>query len=452
MRLKLSEIASRVGGNLFGEDREISSLSIDSRATTESSLFCAVVGARADGHDFIEDAMRSGSVAALVTRKIATTAPLVIVDSVESALELLAKSIRREFLGAPFGITGSVGKTSTKELLATALGDEGSVLKSKGNLNTEYGVPMTWMDLQPAHEFAVIEMGARGIGHIRHLCEMSQPSIGIITSIGTAHIGELGSRAGILQAKAELFESLPENGAAIAPHGTVAEELSGYAKCEMFTFGLQPGADVSVTSVEFNVLNNTTIAGMSVFGEFVKLEIPALGRHQAANAAAAVAACQAAGVDLKKAVSRMAAAEVPRDRLRSVPYNKAIVLVDVYNSSPESCMEALHVLTCSPATGKRIAVLGDMKELGAFSHQLHSEVGLAAASSCDKVVAIGDFAEAVVAGAKEADASFDARAYSSIDAAVAVLKSAEPGDVILIKGSRTLQLEDALAEADVVVA
>lgn len=449
MRLKLRDIQSKVGGTLVGEDVFVDSICIDSRKATPGSLFCAIEGSHLDGHDFVAAAANAGVSAAMVTRQVKHDLPQLVVSSIDSALADLAKSIRATFDGTVIGITGSVGKTSTKEMLASALGSELEVLKTQGNLNTEYGVPKTWMELVPTHRFAVIEMGMRGLGQIRDLCTMSQPQVGMITALGSAHVGELGSLEMIKQAKSELFESLPSGGFAVAPFSADLEYLRSKAVCKVMTFGKEVGADSQVVRCHVDVDSNETSAVLSVRGIEISVRIPAIGLHQAINAAAAMLVCSELGVDLVDAADRLQSARLPNDRLRSVHYRGATILVDVYNSSPESCREALAVLRATKATGNRIAILGDMKELGSLSVELHQGVGREAASIVDKLVAVGDYSHEVVAGAKQVNANIDASAFESSDVIVEAIRSLRAGDVALVKGSRALKLEETLREAEV---
>lgn len=452
MRLTLEEIAERVGGRLVGGDAIVNAISIDSRETTPGSLFCAIRGTKVDGHDFVNAAAEAGATAAMVTREIDSSVPCVVVESIEKALAELTKSVRAQFEGPVIGITGSVGKTATKELLAAALGGNDTVLKSERNLNTEYGVPMTWMQLQSRHRYAVIEMGMRGLGQIKQLCEMCSPRIGIITAIGTAHVGELGSKERIFEAKSELFESLPSDGIAIAPSSADIAKLEKKTRAPLLTFGEDERDHAKLESAHVDIASNRTTARINVFGEVVEVVIPALGKHQGLNAAAALLACRALELGLEECARRLESATLPKDRLTSFTHQGATILVDVYNSSPESCREAIALLKSAEATGKKIAILGDMKELGAFSSELHESVGKVAAKAADLVVGIGEFASDVIRGAMSAETNVETMSLEKPSEAVGVLKSLRPGDIVLIKGSRALQLEDVLKEAEIICA
>lgn len=445
MQLKLSEIAKITGGKWFGPDRLAHGISVDSRQVKKGDLFVAVVGNNADGHDFIHDAFQRGAVGALVSKEMGKEFPHVRVSSVVHALAEITRMIRDSFHGKVVAITGSVGKTTTKELLAAALGDATTVLKSEGNLNTEYGLPITWMKLEQSHRYAVLEMAMRGKGQIAHLCSFSRPHIGVITSIGTAHIGELGSREEIIKAKAELLESIPKEGLAVLPMGEDFEALSRYANCEVLSFGEQPNADVRVLSSSINLENNTTEIEIEIKNQRFSGRIPGLGRHQANNASAVLAVCIALGIDPQVALKRMQNAELPSDRLRAVECHGATLLVDVYNSSPESCKEALKILSDAKGFFRKIAILGDMLELGAFAENAHREIGkLVSSSDVDVLVTVGELAPWILEEAKAHGYHGIGMSVPSSSEVALILENLTPGDLVLIKGSRRLQLEKAL--------
>ena len=349
------------------------------------------------------------------------------------------------------GVTGSVGKTTVKEFLAAALSSAGPVLKSEGNLNTEFGVPMTWMRLQSEHKFAVIEMGMRGKGHISQLCAFAKPTAGIITSIGTAHIGELGGRTSIADAKSELLDCLPDNGFAVLPaECDFLKPLETRAKGRVLTFGRSDAADVRVLKSSSDFDSNRTQFTIKLAGKTIEGEVPGLGEHQALNAAAAIAACVGLHVDLSAAMASMSKAQIPSKRLRAVQHASALVLVDVYNSSPESCIEALRVLASAPGRGEKIAVLGDMLELGDYTEEGHRLVGAEASRlRIDRLALVGRSAHWIREGAIETGFGGRIDWVSSVEEAAKVLQKLLPGDVALVKGSRAMALERALELAEI---
>jgi UDP-N-acetylmuramoyl-tripeptide--D-alanyl-D-alanine ligase len=374
----------------------------------------------------------------------------VLVPNVVDALAAIAAWIRDRFSGVVIGVTGSYAKTSTKECLASALGAFGEVLKSEGNQNTEFGLPMTWMRAEPYHQFAVLEMAMRGAGQIRHLCAFSRPHHGVLTGIGTAHIGELGSLEAIADAKLELFEALPENGVAVAPVDVpFAEKVKHYAGARLVTFGTTADADVQVKVLQILPRENRTRVEFRCGESRLEARIPGLGEGFARNAAAALALGAEIGLDPARLVEGLSSAELPADRLRYVEHGDHALLVDVYNSSPESCIEALQVLAALPGN-RKIAILGEMRELGEFSEEYHRKIGATAAQlRLDWLAVVGREAlwirdEAIAKG-------FAGRmdSFTHAEDAARILQRMGAGDIALIKGSRAVEMERALETAGV---
>ncbi|MEW5883435.1 MAG: UDP-N-acetylmuramoyl-tripeptide--D-alanyl-D-alanine ligase [Armatimonadota bacterium] len=453
MTLPPERLASILGVPAPPNAEKVSGLAVDSREVKPGDLFCAVRGANVDGHDYAEAAMSAGAAGCLVTRDVGVQ-PAYIVPDVAEAMASIASAIRDDFKGTVIGITGSAGKTSTKEYLSAALAPFGKVLKSEGNQNTEFGLPMTWMRLDDEHRFVVLEMAMRGLGQIRHLCSFSRPHHGIITSIGTAHIGELGgSPENILRAKLELFESLPEDGVRAYPaEGAFAERLAEAAGASGVSFGEGEEAYARFLIGTMRPPENRTEVLFLVGGQEFAASLPGLGRGMMRNACAALALVSRLGVSVEEAVRGMERATLPPDRLTYVSHQTYGVLVDVYNSSPESCMESLRTLAEVPAD-RRIAVLGEMKELGEESEAAHRRVGAAVAElPIAWLAVVGREAhwireEALARG-------FEGRvdAFTHAEDAARVFRSMGPGDVALIKGSRAVHMERALEEAGVAYA
>lgn len=453
MRLSPERLASILGIAVPPNATEVTGFAVDSRAVKPGDLFCAVRGANADGHDFAEAAIKAGAAGCLVTRDVGVQ-PAYLVPDVAEAMAQIASAVREDFTGTVLAVTGSVGKTSTKEYLAAALAPFGSVLKSEGNQNTEYGLPMTWMRLESRHRFVVLEMAMRGLGQIRHLCSFSRPHHGIITAIGTAHIGELGgSRERILQAKLELFESLPPEGVRVYPaEGNFVEQLAKAAGSSGVSFGESESAGVRVLVGAMRTPENRTEVVFKVGGREHAAALPGLGRGMARNACAALALVSRLELDIKEAIRGMEQAALPPDRLTYVSHHTFGIFVDVYNSSPESCIESLQTLAEVPAE-RRIAILGEMKELGEESEAAHRRVGAVVAElPIAWLAVVGRDAhwireEALARG-------FEGRvdSFTHSEDAARVLRSMGPGDIALVKGSRAVHMERALEEAGVVYA
>ncbi|MER3412721.1 MAG: hypothetical protein C4341_00470 [Armatimonadota bacterium] len=453
MRLSPDRLASILGVAVPRSANEIRGLAVDSRAVKPGDLFCAVRGANVDGHDYAEAAMKAGAAGCLVTRDVGVQ-PAYVVPDVETAMASIASAVRDAFHGTVVAVTGSVGKTSTKEYLGAALAPFGGVLKSEGNQNTEYGLPITWMRLEDEHRFVVLEMAMRGLGQIRHLCAFSRPHHGIITAIGTAHIGELGGvQENILRAKLELFESLPRNGVRVYPaEGAFAERLAKAARATGVSFGEGDGADVRILLGAMQPVENRTDVLFIVGERQYAASLPGLGRGMMRNACAALALVSRLEVSIEDAVQGMEGATLPSDRLTYVSHEKFGVLVDVYNSSPESCIESLQTLADLPAE-RRIAVLGEMKELGDQSEAAHRRVGAVIAGlPITWLAVVGRDAHWIREEALACGFAGRVDSFTHSEDAARVFRSMGPGDVALIKGSRAVHMERALVEAGVAYA
>ncbi len=443
----ISEFARRCGGVWSGvDDPEILGFATDSREVQPGFLFIAIIGDRVDGHDYVSVAMERGACGCLVMRDCGV--PQILVGDIEGALANFGRSLRSEFLGPVVGITGSNGKTTTKEFIAAALSPLGAVLKNVGNKNTQYTSPLLWADLNSKTRSVVVEMGMRGLGQIAHLAEISRPTIGVVTVIGTAHIEKVGSREGILRAKGELLESLPADGVAVIwREDDYYSELKMIPSCRVVSFGAAMDADCRVLGYRSDDWGRCTIR-LSYRGEEAEVELPTFGRHQAMNAACAVLVACEAGVGFVEAVRSLALADLPGMRLEIVERGGVTVLVDTYNASPDSTVAALDALAQGPAKGRRLAILGEMKELGDFTERGHRLVGQALArSNVDRALLTGGPTRFIYDEARSAGMREDQmQSCDELDLGVVrqFLDGCEEGDTVLIKGSRALALESAL--------
>lgn len=444
MTLTFNEISTILGLPPMG-DGTVSGIAIDSRNVAPGDLFCCIVGARVDGHEFASDAVQRGAFAILATRPLTADVPVYQVESIETALAKIGGLIRSTFPGKVVGVTGSVGKTTVKEYLAAALGGS-NVLKTEGNLNTEFGVPVCWMKLLPQHQFAVIEMAMRGLGQIAHLCSFSKPHIGVVTSLGSAHIGELGGLEQIARAKAEILASLPHDGVAIIPaDDDNVQILRACAACSVLTFGRDVAANYRIESWNVMWESGETTVEFSNQGSRFQTRVKGLGYSAARNGVAALAAAVACGVDMYEASQAIVNATVPAGRLKILTLGGATLISDVYNSSPESCAEALANLSQFPAAGRRIAVLGDMMELGPFAESMHKRVGaLVAESGIDVLYLVGAQSEWIGEGAVGSGFKGQVARFSNAFEARRLFEQLQPGDVVLLKASRSVELENAI--------
>ena len=425
MRFRLSDIpAARV----LGADVEFDGATIDSRRVRGGDLFVPVVAAR-DGHDFIGAAMEAGAAAYLTSREPAEAeaGPAAAVPDTAAALADLARTARSRLPDRVVGITGSAGKTSTKDLLGAIVCRRGPAAVSEGSHNNELGLPLTLVNAPAGSHAAVLEMGARGPGHIRWLCAIGRPTVGVVTNVGYSHTEFLGSLDGVAEAKAELPESLPETGTAVLNAGDErVAAMAGRTPAAVLTFGVDTG-DVRATGVTVDDDLRASFTLESPWGG-TPVRLEARGAHQAANAAAAAAAALVLGIDLADVADGLAEATPSRWRMdvRRSPAGTT-VLNDAYNANPASTEAALRALSSVPVAGRRVAVLGPMLELGEVSAAEHRRMADVAAAAGIQVVAVGT-----------SDYGLPPAAESDLDALLAGLGE---GDAVLVKGSRAAGLE-----------
>jgi UDP-N-acetylmuramoyl-tripeptide--D-alanyl-D-alanine ligase len=441
IRLQLSDLAGVLGCPMPAAEVAVEAIVTDSRKVHHGALFAALPGANVDGHDYAASAVKLGATALLVTRPLSLDVPQLVVADVLLALGKLAAMLRQRIDPMVVGITGSNGKTTVKEMLASILALEAPVLATCGNYNNELGVPLSLFGLEPRHRYAVLEMGASKPGDIAYLAGIAKPDVGLITNIGPAHLRGFGSEEGVAQAKGEIFSALPAAGWAIINADEPWSELwAGMNSAgHSLTFGSQPGSDVQV------VENNGRSRILTPAGEFdLRPSLP--GRHNLLNAAAAAAAALSLDVGLAKIQQGLESVKPVPGRLNLLRTNAGwTVLDDTYNANPASLYSALQVL--SGMQGTPWLVLGDMKELGSGSHKMHREVGEAAkAMGVRHLFTFGEMssftAQAFGAGAEH---------FEDRDELAAVLCSRlRPGVICLVKGSRSMGMEaivEALTEA-----
>lgn len=435
----------------FEPESEAQGFALDSRHVEVGDLFLAVRGAQVDGHEFVSQALRQGAVGSLVERDV--EGPYLKVHNLVHALAQIGMHFRSQFHGPVVGITGSAGKTTTKEFVAAALSPLGPVLKTEGNRNTEYSSPLVWTELLPEHQSAVIEMGMRGFGHIAHLANISRPTIALITNIGYSHMELVGSQEGVAKAKGELIEALPENGTAILWHDDPFIELlkSKISSGRVLTFGFNPGANCRITGYEAEGWSQATVKG-ELDGEAWTAHIPAVGRHMCLNVAAAMLAAHEAGVGVDQAAAALVTAKLPPMRMEIREVGGVTVVLDAYNANPASMASAIETLAESKTSGRKVAVLGEMRELGEATEEGHREIGrVLVKHDIEEIVFLGEpmaFArEEWLAAGK---APVRARLVASLEDVTAFLETLSPGDTVLIKGSRALELERALKPLEAV--
>ncbi len=440
MRLSLDDVLPALSGRLAAgpAGARFGTFHTDSREVQEGGLFFALRGAEMDGHAFVGDAARRGAAGVVVERPVeAPGAVVIVVDDTWRALYDLAAWVRERVAPLVVGVTGSNGKTSTKEMAAAVLGARFPVLKSEGNLNTETGLPLTILRLESEHRVAVLEMGMQGPGEIARLASLARPTVGVITGIGTVHAEYFADgRQGIARAKGELIQALPEDGLAILnqddPFFASLAELS---KAPVVGFGLERG---ELLGEGYRALPDGGSC-FEVAGVEVRLRLA--GRHQARNALAAMAVGRFAGVPLPEAAAALAEVSVEH-RLQERRTSEGYVIVDdAYNASPESMLAAFEVLHERPGTGRLLAVLGEMRELGSLAPEAHRSVGRRAAEVFDRVAVVDIGEGRTLAEAAGAELLPDRAA-----AARWVRSTARPGDRVLLKASHGVALYEVVGE------
>ena len=443
--MDLAEAARAVSGRLEGPAVAFSGVTTDSRAVSAGDLFVALKGERFDGHAYVEEAVRRGAVAALTSRRVEGGLPAaqLIVDDTRFALGRLAAHWRSRFRLPLVALTGSNGKTTVKEMLTAILaahcGSRDAVLATAGNLNNDIGMPLTLLELRPAHRFAVIEMGMNHEGEIEYLTHIAQPSVALVNNAQRAHIGLLGSQEAVARAKGEIYSGLGEHGEAVVnqddPFAPYWKGLN--AGRPIVTFGFAQDADVRATAAN-GAWRFATPAGAFA----VTLRVA--GEHNVRNALAACAAAHALAIPVSAMQSALAAfAGVPGRLQRRAGPHGSTVIDDTYTANPESMKAALKVLAAEP--GRRVLVMGDMGELGPQSPAMHAEVGeFARRAGIEALLALGpESRNAVQAFGAGARHFMDAQALSE-----AALAEARHGATLLVKGSRFMRMErvaDALA-------
>jgi UDP-N-acetylmuramoyl-tripeptide--D-alanyl-D-alanine ligase len=443
-----------MGGSLLqvgGGDGTFAGAAADSRAVQPGQLFFALPGERVDGFAYAAQAAAAGAAAMVVPggRGLPAGVPgaaVIAVDDPRRALGDLARAVRAEFRGLVVGVTGSNGKTTTKELCAAALSPLGRVLRTPGNFNTDVGLPLTILSAAGDEAVWILEMAMRARGEIAALAEMAQPAIGIITNVAAAHLETLGSIEEVARAKGELFASLGPTGIAVLPVGDplVTAQAAPVAPSRRITFG-ERGADVRVLDFIPNGATGAVVR-FAVRGTPVVARLPLGGAHNARNAAAALAAASAARVPAAEAARGLESVALPPHRSAARAAGGRTILDDCYNANPSSMRAALSALAAAAGGGRRFAILGDMLELGAGAEAAHRALGHAAGLELSGVAAVGAFAQTVVDEARAAglDSGRALAAASPEAAAAAVAGWTAPGDWILIKASRGLRLERAV--------
>ncbi|MFF5216316.1 UDP-N-acetylmuramoyl-tripeptide--D-alanyl-D-alanine ligase [Micromonospora sp. NPDC000442] len=452
--LSLAEVASAVHGRLVAADpaaQVTGSVEFDSRKVTSGGLFVAFDGAKVDGHDFAAAAVASGAVAVMGTREVPGV-PMIVVTDPLAAMGRLARAVVDRLPGLTvIGLTGSSGKTTTKDLIAQLTARLGETVAPPGSFNNELGHPYTALQAGPTTRYLVMEKGARGIGHVRYLCEVAPPRISVVLNVGVSHIGEFGSQENIALAKGELVEALPADGLAVLnADDPLVDAMAARTVARVIRYGESAHADVRAVDVTLDERGRPAYTLVTPEGS-APVRLGLTGRHQVWNSLAAAAVARELGMPLAELATALGALGLVSTRRMDVfeRTDAVTVIDDSYNANPASMAVALRALGGIGAGRRTVAVLGYMAELGEFEAQGHAEVGrLAAELGVDRLLVVGEAAAPIHHGATSVgDWGGESVLLTDQAAAVEVLRSElRPGDVVLVKGSRyrTWEVADAL--------
>lgn len=447
--LTLEEVAAatagRLAGGAHGTDLVGDGVVTDSRQVRPGSLFAALPGERVDGHDFAEAAVAAGARAVLATREMAV--PCVVVDDTAGALGRLARSVVDRLGVTVVAVTGSSGKTTTKDMLASVLGRRGPVVAPQESFNNEVGLPLTALRCDEQTHVLVAEMGARGEGHIAYLCGITPPDVSVALNVGTAHLGEFGSREAIGRAKSEIVQALGPDGLAVLnADDPIVAAMADVTRAPVVWVGESPQADVRARDVRLDATGRASFV-LAADGDEAHVALQHVGEHQVANAVAVAAVARHLGMPLAEIAEALGAAR-PASRWRMEVTERpdgVVVINDAYNANPESVRAALKALVGIARGRTSWAVLGEMRELGEHALSEHDAIGrLAVRLNVSRLVAVGEGARAIHMGAAhEGSWGRESEWVPDNAAALAVLRDeVRPGDVVLVKGSRLVGLEE----------
>ncbi|MEA3466210.1 MAG: UDP-N-acetylmuramoyl-tripeptide--D-alanyl-D-alanine ligase [Thermodesulfobacteriota bacterium] len=449
------EIARIVHGSLLPatSDAAVSGISTDSRTLRPGDLFVPLHGPHYDGHDYLRQAVEHGAAACLSEEVVGgLSVPVIqVVDALQSLGEIAAH-IRTNFAGPVFAITGTTGKTSTKEMLASILAEDKAGLKTEGNFNNLIGLPLTLSRLDSNHHWMVLELGMSHPGEIARLAQIAQPQVAVITNVGAGHLSGVGNISGVSHAKGELFDSLKSGTTAIVNNDDPwVAALPLPMGAERITFGIEHDADVSAMDISSGRHTSFTLL---IAGGRYAVELPLPGRHQIYNALAAAAATYSIGVDIEHIVAGLSQVKMAAARLEVRELASGVtILDDSYNANPQSMQAALTALGDWPCQGRRIAVLADMLELGEAAEVCHREIGEIAAQKVDRLIAMGEWADVMIQGvagisaeavACAGEVSTSCRSHAEIGRWLR--DNLQRDDCVLIKGSRGMHMEKVIQQ------
>jgi UDP-N-acetylmuramoyl-tripeptide--D-alanyl-D-alanine ligase len=460
--LRLADVMEAlIGQRPPNAEQVITQAVIDSRTAIPGCMFVAIKGKRVDGHDYVSHAFDQGASFALVEKDLSAEYPqldlhhpvsaeqianlgqpaCLLVDDTVAALQKAAQFWRNKLDVTVIGITGSVGKSTTKEMVAEVLGHRYKTLKNEGNYNNEIGLPVTILSLTEGHQRAVLEMGFYVPGEIKFLCDIARPKIGVVTNIGTVHAERAGSQEEIAQGKSELVQSLPLNGVAILNYDDpLVRPMADLTRAKVLYYGLDPKADLWADHIEGLGLDGIRFR-LHYRNEVLHLRVPMLGRHSVHTALRAAAVGLAEGLDWEEIITGLRFGHMQLRLMVVRSENGALLVDDTYKASPQSTMAALNLL--EELDGRKIAVLGDMLELGQYEQQGHEMIGIRAAEVADTLITVGERAQLIALAARRAGMKRElVTEVMDTQAATDMLSQMiGPEDVVLIKGSRGMRMD-----------
>ncbi|MGC2451052.1 MAG: UDP-N-acetylmuramoyl-tripeptide--D-alanyl-D-alanine ligase [Candidatus Sulfotelmatobacter sp.] len=448
MKLSLSKIAEFISATGdFWRDEVAQAYSIDSRSVRRGELFFAVKGERLDGHDFVAAALEKGAVGAVIcqdqAQRFTDQSNLLCVEDTLVALQTLATAVRKVWGKPLVGVTGSAGKTTTKEAIAHVLSSGGRVLKSEGNFNNHFGLPLMLLKLEPEHDLAVIEMGMSHAGEIRALAKIAQPEIGVVTNVAPVHLEFFDSIAGIARAKYELIESLPSNGIAVLnADDEYVSQFGRDFKGRVIKYGIQSLADVRAENVRSRGVEGSEFDVIAA-GSREHALLQLVGEHNILNALAAVSVGLACGMKLPESVAALASLAPADKRGQVLQLGNITVVNDCYNSNPKALNAMVDALAAMKAA-RRIVVAGEMLELGAAGEEMHRDAGrYISERKMDMLLGVRGLAQSMVDGARQTGTRAEFVATPE-EAGEWLARETRDGDVVLLKASRGVKLEKAL--------
>lgn len=454
----IGTLLSVTGGELLAGTPSVvfSGVEIDSRADVSGRLFVAFAGEQLDGHDFVADALRRGARGVLVSRPAESLsdaltlagqhdAAIIRVDDPTKALQELARYYRARLRVHVVGITGSTGKTSTKDFLTAALSTQLRVDSSDGNRNNELGLPLTILSARANAEVLIVEMAMRGLGQINDLCSIAHPSMGLITNVGTSHIEILGSQDAIAEAKSELVKCLPADGTAfLNGDDAYSTALAQATHAKVVRYGLSEDCDVRAEDIRLDDLSQASFTLVTPLGT-AQVSLPVPGRHNVYNALAAAAVATELGLEVGQIGDGLSHAVLTRMRMEVITTAGGVTVInDAYNANPVSMRAGVETLATMATARKRIAVLGDMAELGSLAELAHFQIGeLVAELGLDQLLVVGPRAARIAEGAQAGGMAREhiLRCQSAAEAAEMVVGLVAAGDTVLVKASRSMGLE-----------